>query len=386
MKIASKSIALIAPLLLATSLFAAEDDAKAPGQFQKVLEGINQHSFPMIQEALSQADLTNRILSYHALDAEVESTFKASFWQIIEEEVMSGLPPANSKIKGELIHFTFDEGQGFAAVRFAMPGYRYSFHVFELRHDRRGRLQLVDWFESSKGQKFTAYAGDQLLGIKPTKVTSRKMLTVNSPTDTELFQVTELRKAIRDEQAPRFFEIYDQFDERIKREPFIAKKAAMLAYAMRNNERFLSALEIFAEAHAEDADLALLRSDFFLVAEDVEKSHAELKRFQQHFSVKEGALPAKISAMALALGNAEEAEKYAVQATANEPTLELGYWSLLRALTAAENYAGAVEVLTKLEDSFGQHLDEAKLRRDKYRAFVALAESQAFKDWRAGRK
>ena len=139
MKIASKSIALIALLLLATSLFAAEDDAKAPGQFQEVLEGINQHSFPMIQEALSQADLTNRILSYHALDAEVEEMFRASFWQIIEEEVMSGLPPASSKIKGELIHFTFDEGQGFAAVRFAMPGYRYSFHVFELRHDRRGR-------------------------------------------------------------------------------------------------------------------------------------------------------------------------------------------------------------------------------------------------------
>jgi len=298
---------------------------------------------------------------------------------------MNGLPPANSKIEGELINFTFNEGQGIAAVRFAMPGYRYSFHVFELRHDRRGRLQLVDWFESSKGQKFTEYAGDQLLGLKPTKVTSRKILTVSSPTDTELFQVTELLKAIRDKQAPRFFEIYDQFDERIKREPLIAKKAAMLAYAQRNNDRFRSALEIFAEVSAEDADLALLRSDFFLVLEDIERSYAELKRFQQHFSVKEGALPAKISAMALALGNAEEAEQYAVQATQNEPALELGYWSLLRALAAAENYAGATEVMTKLEDNFGHRLDEAKLRRDRYQAFVGLAESQEFKDWRAGR-
>ena len=90
--------------------------------------------------------------------------------------------------------------------------------------------------------------------------------------------------------------------------------------------------------------------------------------------------------LALAIGKPDDAEEFAVAATVNEPELELGWWSLLRARAAARNFAGALEALTYLEDNFDHRLDEAKLRRDKYRAFASLASSQEFKDWRAGRK
>jgi len=89
--------------------------------------------------------------------------------------------------------------------------------------------------------------------------------------------------------------------------------------------------------------------------------------------------------MALATGKPIEAEKFAVEATTDEPTLELGWWSLLRVRSSTKNYEGSIEALTQLEDTFGQRLDEAKLRRDKFRGFTQLVGSQEFKDWRASR-
>ena len=92
-----------------------------------------------------------------------------------------------------------------------------------------------------------------------------------------------------------------------------------------------------------------------------------------------------MSATALALGQNEKAEEYAVMATTLEPTLKLGWWSLLRARARVSDFEGCIEALTRLEDDFGERIDGAKLRRDKYKAFGALANSQELKDWRASR-
>ena len=227
--------------------------------------------------------------------------------------------------------------------------------------------------------------GEELLSAKPTKETTRRLLSSSAPTDLQLFQATEILKAIRDREAPRFFEIYDELDEQLKREPWIAKNAVNMAHGLKDIDRFARAFAIFVDVYAEDPDMALLLSDFYLIVEDYEHAFTSMQRFEQHFAVNEGALPAKLSALALATGKPEEAEKFAVEATTNEPTAELGWWSLLRARTAAEDYQGALEALTYLEDNFGHRLDAAKLRRDKFRAFTKLVSSQEFKDWRASR-
>lgn len=385
MKIAKQITTVVVLTVLATPLFAAEDDAKAIGQFRGFLEGVNQKSFEMMQDYLDQTDLTNRILGHQPVQPDVEEMFRNDFWNTIERGISYVLPPEGSKIKGELIQFTFENGQGRACVRFSYPDHNFQFHRFELRHDRRGRLKISDWFDSNKGLMFSALMGEELLSAKPTKEATRRLLSIRAPTDLQLFQATEILKAIRDRQAPRFFEIYDEFDDQLKREPWIAKNAVYMAHGLKDIDRFARSFEIFADVFADNPDMALLLSDFYLIVQDYERALTALQRFEQHFAVNEGSLPAKLSAIALATGKLEEAEKFAVKATTNEPNVELGWWSLLRARTAAKDYQGALEALTYLEDNFDHRLDAAKLRRDKFRAFAKLVGSQEFKDWRASR-
>lgn len=385
MKIAKQITILIVIAVLATPLFAAEDDTKAFGQFQGFLEGMDQKSFEMMQDYLDQTDLTNRILSHQSVQPDVEQMFRSDFWNIIERGVASALPPEGSKVKGELIQFEFEDGQGRACVRFAYPNHDFRFHRFELRHDRRGRLKVSDWFDSNKGLTFSALMGEELLAAKPTREATRSLLSIGTPTDLQLFQATELLKAIRDRDAARFFDIYNEFDDQLKKVPWIAKNAVFMAHDLKDIDRFARTLEIFADVFADDPDMALLLSDYYLIVQDYERALTSLQRFEQHFAVNEGALPAKSSAIALAAGKLEAAETFAVAATTNEPQVELGWWSLLRVRTAARDYQGALAALTYLEDNFGHRLDARKLRRDKFRAFTKLASSQEFKDWRSGR-
>lgn len=376
---------LVLLTLVAAPLFAAEGDDGALGQFQQILAGIDSRKFAPIQAAIDEADLSNRILNSRIIEPAARKVLNDNFWEIIEEGFLQSLPPANSNIKVQLVDFAFENGKGHAGVRFKQPNFEFAYQVFELRYDGRSRLKIVDWFDSSKGLKFSAEIGEQLVILMPTRAATQKQISINNPSDLELFQVTEIFKAARDRQPARYFQIYDEFSEPLKREPFVAKNAVFLALASKDTDRFVPAMDIFAEVFAQDPKFALIMSDLFVSLQKYEESYDALKRFHADFSVQEGAIPARLSALALALGQMEDAEMYALEATEDEPTLELGWWSLLRVRARAGDHQGSLEALTYLEDNFGHRLDETKLRRDKFQGFASLISSEEFKEWRDGR-
>jgi len=385
MRVAKLLASGLAVAILAGPLTAAADDDDAFGQFQKILIGIDGRSFATVQKAIDKTDMRNRVLSARQIEAGVAQTFDTDFWQFVETGFAANLPPPGSKTTTKLVDFAFQDGKGKAAIRFSKPNFEYAYQVFDLRHDSRGRLIIVDWFDSGAGQLLSAEIAEELMIQMPTKSATRKTLSIQNPTDLQLFQMTEIYKASRDKQPPRFFDIYDQFSDALKREPFIAKYAVSMAYMLKDTDRLVRTLEIFGVVYSGEPNFALFMSDIYMTMGAYERSYALLKIFQQNFVVNEGALPAKLSALALATGKPIEAEKFAVEATTDEPTLELGWWSLLRVRSSSGNYAGSIEALTQLEDTFGHRLDEAKLRRDKFRGFTQLVGSQEFKDWRASR-
>jgi hypothetical protein len=379
-------IAAIAALVsLALSVQAAEDDAKARDQFQQILDGFNSREFEMIEPAIDKADLINRVLSVRPLANDVKQMLSESFAEMAEGGFLHSIHNPTSSTAGEVVSFEFENGKGLGVIRVKIPNYQYAYLTIELRHDKRGRLKIVDWFDSRIGQNLTTSISDVLITLRPTKESTRRLLTIQEPTDLQLFQATEILKASRDPRSPQFFEIYADIDDALKRQALIAKFAVRMAVLSQDADQFVNALKIFVDIYAAEKEFAAVMSDYFIQIQAYPEAYDSLKKFHEFFDVKEGALPARLSAIALALGNLEESEQYAVEATLNEPTLELGWWSLLRARANAEDYEGAIEALSSLEDNFGQRLDEPKLRRDKFRGFVNLAASQEFKDWRAGR-
>ena len=385
MKIAKQIATVVVLVVLAMPLFAAEDDAKALGQFQEIVEAIDQGSFERIKDVFDQTDMTNRVYGHQSVEADIRDYFSTNFWWFVENEFLQSIPPKEGRGDVDLIEFSFEDGRGRAAVRYNLPRYMYAITVFDLRHDRRGRLKVVDWFDSRAGNMLSARISDSLLAIKPTKEATRKLLAIKNPSDLQLFQVTEILKAYRDREPVRFFKIYDDMDETLKREVLIVRRAAQMAVWIEDFARMMSTVDIYVEVSGEDPNLGLMISEIRLMLGNYEDAYQTLRRFHESFSVQEGAIPAKLSALALATGKQEEAEKFALEATVDEPELELGWWSLLRARAASQDYEGSLEALTYLEDNFGHRLDAAKLRRDKFRAFTRLASSQEFKDWRASR-
>ena len=105
--------------------------------------------------------------------------------------------------------------------------------------------------------------------------------------------------------------------------------------------------------------------------------------FENALGIEDGVVRSLKATAAMALGEFGQAQDFALGATQAEPDLELAWWTLLRTRTAAEDYAGATEALTQLEDRFGHLLIPQTLRRDRF--LKVLIEQQEYKDWRAAR-
>lgn len=385
---ATRTATVVACIVFAipSTLRAAEDDAKAREQFEKILTGINQRTFVPIKSAIDKKDMISRIDGLRLVDVEVNKVFYENFWEIVEGVFMRSMSTVATNVDGKVIHFEFVDGKGQAVVRFKTPNHSYAYQAWELRHDKRARLKIVDWMNFSSGQYFTADLGDQMITQMPNRNATRKLLASESPSDQQLFQVTEILKATRDRQAPRFFEIYDSLDATSRNDALIAKFAVQMAIRLKDADRYWATLEVFAAAYSTDRNFALLISDLYLTVEQYEKSFLALEKFYQHYDLTEGATPARLSALALVVNRGEDATRYALEAAQAEPTLELVWWSLLRAKAAEQDYEGAIEPLSRLEDDFGHRLDAGKLKRDRFRAFLELADSAPFKEWRATRQ
>jgi hypothetical protein len=146
----------IAVAILAGPLMAAEGDDEALGQFQDILFAIDDRSFEPIQKAIDKTDMRNRVLSARQIEPDAAQAFDANFWQFVESGFAANLPPPGSKAETKLVDFAFQDGKGKAAVRFGKPDFEYAYQVFDLRHDGRGRLKIVDWFDSGTGQMLSA--------------------------------------------------------------------------------------------------------------------------------------------------------------------------------------------------------------------------------------
>jgi len=372
-------------LFLGSSLALADtgtDELRA--QFESVIDGLNNNSFDRFNRAIVKKDLMSRIYSNRLIETDVKKVFGKDFTASIEQMFTSSFPKSKKEILGSVLDFDFKGGEGRAVVRYASSGYRYSYHVYELRQDSKGRLLIVDWVDYYQGNRFSDEAGDALVMAMPSKQAARSILDNKTIGEAELFQVAELFKAVRDNKPERFFQIHDGLTDAVIAESSITRFNLQLALLARDGERIEGAIQTLEETHPDDALYSLRIIEYYIPTRQYDKAIAALVNLQDELGVRDAASESLKASAALAMGNTADAEKYALQATAVEPSLELGWWSLLRARTRGKDYSGATEALTRLEDDFGHTLDPAKLKRDRF--LKVLADKPEYLDWQASRE
>ena len=138
-----------------------------------------------------------------------------------------------------------------------------------------------------------------------------------------------------------------------------------------------------AEIFPSDARFSLSLGEYYVQRGRFGEAIEEFERLGESLGHKDGVVESLKATAAMALGEFEQAQSLAVSATEAEPALELSWWTLLRTRTAAEDYAGAVEVMTVLEERFGELLIPQNLRRDRF--LKVLIDQQEYQEWRAAR-
>lgn len=374
---------LLAPV--SEDAYAADAEVDAlRDQFESIIQGLNDNSFDRFNRAISKKDMTARIFGNRLIEADVKKAFASDFTASVQGMFSSTFPKSTKEILGTLIDFQFTGNEGRAVVRYVASGYRYAYHVYELGLDAKGRMLILDWVDYYQGSRFSEEAGQALIMAMPSKPSTRNLLENKTLGEGEVFQVGELFKAVRDNEAERFFQIFDGLDPVLLKEPAILRLNLHLSLAFPESPRAANAVRLVVDAFPDDPLYSLRLIDYYIPARQYQEAIDALELLQAGIGISDGATESVKSSAALAMGNTADSEKYALQATVAEPSLELAWWSLLRARTRAADYSGATEALTRLEDDFGHTLDPKKLKRDRF--LKVLADKPEYLNWRASRK
>lgn len=365
-------------------------DSEMRTQFEAVIDGLNDNSFRKFHDAIDERSFLNRVFGTRVLENEVKESFAGSFSELIETMFTGQFPrPRNEEEMGEvigtIIAFSEEAGQARAIVRYESKNYRFSYHSYDLVSGRGGRVNIVDWFDYYQGSWFSEDVGDMLVTKMPSKRSVAAILEINNPSEAQLFQAGELLKAAGAMNPNRFFQIIDGLDDVLRKDPFVVTlNFGFCRYIGALTRLDAAAAEVVAQFPA-DVRFSLSLAEYYIQRRLFAEAIVEYERLQGEggLGMKDGATESLKATSAMAAGEFERAQEFALSATQVEPTLELGWWTLLRARTAAQNYSGATEALSQLEDRFGYLLIPQKLQRDRF--LRILIDQQEYKDWRAAR-
>lgn len=352
-------------------------------KFANIVAGLNAGSFDALVGSIDEDEFLERIFGLRLIDARIKREFRDSMETQFAGMIRSGFPQGEEKLQAQLLGVESRGDRGRAVVRFDLPDLQYNYHEYELALNEDNELVVLDWVDYLAGRSFTDNIGTSLLMASPSEAAVRKLIDYRNVKQSDLFQFRELMKAARDRQAERYIDIIRDLNPELQRQRVLVITTVDLARTIRNRRFLRSGLMQMAEHFPQDPLFSLSLLDYYVPNRKYAEAMAALQRAYDRLGFEDAAMEARLSAIALADGNVENAVAYADEATRLEPGLELAWWSALRAHTAAGDFEAAVKALGKLEGEFGHTLGAEELKADK--SFTDLLASDAFGAWVASR-
>lgn len=344
----------------------------------RIVGSLNAGSFNLFTKAIDRNNFIDRIFGLRLIDGGIKRDFREDMtepgkWNDFVASLYA--KEAEEGIRASLLIVESRGDRGRAVVRFDMSFFRANYHEYDLILDDNGRMKIVDWNDYFWGHKFTDKMGLTLVQAKPNQNAARKLVDFPNVRESQVFQIMEILKATRDRNLDRYNQIVDAMDDRLKNQRVVVMLGLDAARAGRKRRAQRTALQRVDELFPEDPLLALALLDLYLPAERYQDAYDSLTRLQKHLRVDDALINARLSSVLLVMDKVDEAHELAMKSVAQEPNLELGWWSVFRARVTAEDHAAAIESLEILEDEFGHSLGPDALAKDAmFQKFMLSAE------------
>lgn len=364
----------------------AEDQELARQQafeagMQDIVAGLNGGSADRFVAAIDQNDFIERIFGLRLIDQRVKKSFRESMEFQFDAMISATFADSKDSIKATLLGGESRGNRGRAVVRFDLADFQFSYHEYELLLDENNNLIIIDWIDFLQGERYTEGMGMSLVKAAPSKPAVRKLIDFKNVKESDLFQFTELLKAARDRQAERYIEIINGLDDRLAGQRVVVLTSVQLTKQIKSRRMMRTALTYMAKYYPEEPLFSLMLLDYYFPSRRYEEAFQALQRLYDRLDVQDAAMEARLSAAALVMGNAQDADAYADNALQLEPGLELGWWSALRSRAALSEYSRAVEALQVLASEFEYDLKPEALNRDP--GLKALLASDEYNSWLA---
>ncbi len=358
---------------------AAQREALETG-IRAVVDSINAGSFERFAEAIDRDDMLDRIFGLRLIDQRVQKGFREQFDDTLERTLEIAVAQGQqTPVTAVLLEFASRGDRGRAVVRYQLENFQFAYHKYELTLNRRDELVIVDWLDFFWGERFSDAVGITLLAASPGKPAVRKLLDTRTATDSEIFELSEALKAIRDYNVPRYFEVVESMSEKLKGHRLVVLGGVQMTKRARARRQLRTALIALDKYYPDEPLYSNLLLDYYFPSRRYDDAKAALLRLNAELGVEDSVHEARMSAAELVLENTDAAAAHASRALELEPGLELAWWSALRARAALADYAGSVEALDRLSADFGHTLEREALARD--RSLAGLVESPEFAAW-----
>lgn len=388
----------LAALIVICFPVAAQDDraqreADEARQQQAFIDGmtemvdvLNVGSFDRLVRAVDQDDMLERIFGLRLIDQKIKRDFREDMQEPGRfESLLESYYQAEAKdgIRATLLTVESRGDRGRAVVRFDMAFFQVNYIEYDLRLDDKDRLVILDWTDYLWGHTYSDRMGLMMIQAQPNKNAARKLIDFPSVREQQVFQLMEVLKASRDYDFDRYFQIVDGLGPELRRQRVVMKvglDATRLARKRRQQRKVLVAIH---EHFPEDPLYAMALLDYYFPDGQYENAYDALLRLRDKLRIDDAVMNARLSSATLVMGQLENATEFATMAVSQEPELELGWWAVLRARVAGEQFADAVTALEKLASDFGHSLGPDELGKDP--SMAAFVRSEEYRLWHEGK-